>query len=327
VETLRTGVVGLGAMGRHHVRCAGLADGLQLVGAADVNPAKRELVPDDVLFTSDLDELLPACDAIVLAVPTRHHEELGLAVLAAGKHLLVEKPLAASVAACRRLAEAARERDLVLAVGHVERYNGAIRAVRERLTVPRFIEGHRLAAYDPRGTDVDVVLDLMIHDLDLVLHLMGGEPVRVEAVGVPVVGERVDIANARIEMPGGALVNLTASRASREPVRKLRVFQEEAYFSLDLKEQTGEMLRREEGGGPLGVRLDRLTTPPEHNPLVCELEAFGRAVRGEPAVVTTAAEGARAVELAERILAGIEERRGLWERGAQAGEAPWAAPS
>jgi predicted dehydrogenase len=317
MNAVRLGVVGLGRMGLHHVRCARVASGVSLVCAADVDSARREALPPDVPFTTDPHALLRDCDAIVLAVPTDRHLSAGIEALRAGKHLLVEKPLAASVAECEQLAEEARRAGVVLGVGHVERFNGAWTEVRARIERPRFAEGHRLAAFDPRGTEVDVILDLMIHDLDLVLEAFGAEPSRVEAVGVAVLTDRVDIANARLEFPDGALVGLTASRVSRDAVRKLRVFQSDAYFSVDLRAQEAEMLGRTANG----VARVRIQAPEGHNPLVKELEAFAAAIRGEASVLPTAADGTRAVRLAERIRASIDERRRRW--AADPAEARW----
>lgn len=317
MHALRLGVLGLGRMGLHHVRCAREAEGIALVGACDVDSSRRDALPADVPFATDSRAFLDGCDAVVLAVPTDQHAVAGLAALRAGKHLLVEKPLAANVAECEELAEEARRTGVVLGVGHVERFNGAWRDVRSRIVRPRFAEGHRLAAFDPRGTEVDVILDLMIHDLDLVLDAFGAEPERVEAVGVAVLTDRVDIANARLEFPDGALVGLTASRVSREPVRKLRVFQSDAYFSVDLRLQEAEML----GRADTGVARAKIHAPEGHNPLVKELEAFAAATRGEPSAIPTARDGTRAVRLAERIRASIDERRRRW--AADAAEARW----
>jgi predicted dehydrogenase len=211
----------------------------------------------------------------------------------------------------------------VVAVGHVERWNGAWTSVAGRIRDPRFVEGHRLAEFDPRGTEVDVVLDLMIHDLDLVLRMFGADPVRVEAVGVPVLTDRVDIANARLEFPSGALVNLTASRASREPVRKLRVFQPETYLSLDLGRQVAEIFTRDSTSA-VGVSREESREDEAHNPLVRELEEFAAAVRGEPAGVVGAREATQAIALAERIRESIDERWGEWGP-APPGDPPWTA--
>lgn len=327
MNPLRIGVLGLGKMGLHHVRCAGLARGVELTGTSDVDPTRAAKVPQGVPFSTDPGALLAACDAVVLAVPTDRHAALGRRVLEAGRHLLVEKPLASDVAACEELARAAESAGVVLGVGHVERWNGAMLALRDRLRRPRFVEGHRLAGFDPRGTEVDVVLDLMIHDLDLMLSLYGRDPVRVEAVGVPVVSDRVDIANARLEFPGGELVNLTASRVSREPVRKLRLFQEDEYVSVDLGAQRAEVWSRD-AASPLGIGRSEVTAPPGHNPLVRELEEFAAACRGEPSGIPRAEDGRRAVALAGRILASLRERTARWSDPAAPGGASWAsAPS
>ena len=321
------GVLGLGRMGRHHVRCAQEARGVTLGAVSDVNPAQNRDLPDGIPFSTDVDELLDRCEAVVLAVPTDRHEELACRILGAGRHLLVEKPFAATVEACRCIEAAARAAGRVVGIGHVERLNGAFTSVADRIRAPRFVEGHRLAGFDPRGTEVDVVLDLMIHDLDLVLAVFGTEPDRVEAVGVPVLTDRVDIANARLEFPGGELVNLTASRASREPVRKLRIFQHEAYLSLDLGRQVTEIFTRDPGS-PAGVTRDTAREADGHNPLVRELEEFAAAIRGEPSALVGPAEATRSVALAERILRSIDERWQAWSGSAQPGSPPWAgAPS
>ncbi len=292
----------------------------------DKDPARAADLPVNATFTTDLGRLLEQCDAAVIAVPTDRHEEIAAACLDRGVPILVEKPLAPDVAACRRIEERARSAGVTLGVGHVERHNGAVIATRDRVRRVRFIEGHRLAGFDPRGTEVDVVLDLMIHDLDLVLDFVGEDPIRVEAVGIAVASERIDLANARLEFPSGAIVNLTASRVSRAPVRKLRVFQPDAYFSLDLGAQSAEVLRRDPQAVPFGVAIDRLVAPEGHNPLVRELEEFVLAVRGSPAALVGAGEASRSVRVAEQIRASIEERRRAW--GASSATADlWDAPS
>ncbi|MGQ0723566.1 MAG: Gfo/Idh/MocA family protein [Candidatus Eiseniibacteriota bacterium] len=327
MNPLRLGVLGLGKMGRHHVRCAAAAKGVRLVAACDVDPARGEGLGQGVRFTTELPELLERCDAVVLAAPTDRHAELGVGILEAGRHLLVEKPLAANVAECGALERAAAAAGRVLRVGHVERWNGAVLALPARPGRPRFVEGHRLAAFDPRGTEVDVVLDLMIHDLDLVLRLFAAEPVRVEAVGVPVLTDRVDIANARLEFDGGELVNLTASRVSREPIRKLRYFDQDAYVSIDLGAQQAEIFSRD-GSAPGGVSRAVVSAPEGHNPLVCELESFARACRGEASPIPDAAEATRSVVLARRIVDAIDERAARWSAAGPMERTAWArAPS
>ncbi len=313
MSAVRVGVVGLGKMGRHHVRCLERVEGAVLAGVMDVSAARGAEAPGGVFFTTELQRLLERCDAVVVAAPSDRHEEIGLACLAAKRHLLVEKTHAPTAAACRRLAQAAREADLVLAFGHVERWNGAVLAVAERVRSPRFVETDRLAGFDPRGTEVDVVLDLMIHDLDLVLRFVGEMPSSVDAVGVPIASERIDLASVRLAFPSGAVANLTASRVSRTPARKLRIFQVDSYFSLDLGAGTAEILRRDASAVPFGVTQERVASPAEHNPLVEELRAFIAAVHGAPESIAGAGEGTRAVEVAESILASIEVRRGAWD--------------
>lgn len=320
MDPIAIGVLGLGKMGLHHVRCAQQARGLTLVGASDVDPSRANELPEGARFIADPAELMAAADAVVLAVPTDRHASVGRRILEAGCHLLVEKPLATTVAECDELAEVAAAGHRVLRVGHVERWNAAYRGVKERIRLPRFVEGHRLAAFNPRGTEVDVVLDLMIHDLDLVLDIYRAEPVRVEAVGVAVLTDRIDIANARLEFPGGELVNLTASRASREPVRKLRLFQDDTYLSLDFQTQCAEVFSRN-AGSPWGVSQLKQDPPAEHNPLVAELEGFAAAIRGEASPIATAEDGRRAVALAERIRESMRARTERWS--AAVGDAPW----
>ena len=301
----------------------------------DRDPDKLRDLPEGVHSTTDLDEFLSRCDAVILSAPSDQHEDLGRVCLARGKHLLVEKPLAPTLSACRTLEEQAARAGVVLGVGHVERMNAAVLAVEGLAQGVRFIEAHRIAAFDPRGTEVDVILDLMIHDLDLVLHWIGEEPTHVEAVGVAVASERIDIASARLEFRGGAVANLTTSRVSRTPARKLRLFQKDLYCSLDLGAQTAEIIRKSpetsrdehavESKLPFAVSIEKKEAPPEHNPLVRELEEFAAAVRGETSQIVSAAEGARAVGVAEKIVAQIETRSAMWAETKAA--ASWGARS
>lgn len=290
----------------------------------DRDPEKLRDLPEDVPATTDLDEFLARCDAVILAAPSDQHEDLGMACLARGKHLLIEKPLAPTSAACRRLQEEAARAGVVLGVGHVERMNAAVLAVEGLARGVRFFEAHRIAAFDPRGTEVDVILDLMIHDLDLILHWTGEEPARVDAVGVAVASDRIDIASARLEFRQGAVANLTASRVSRTPSRKLRLFQKDLYCSLDLGTQSAEIVRKDEARLPFAVAVEKKEAPPEHNPLVRELEEFAAAVRGEASQMVSAADGVRAVGVAETIVAQIETRSAAW---GETKAASWGARS
>lgn len=233
---MKVGVAGCGYLGRRHA--ARLADRTDLTGLVlhDAVPGRAEQVAAELGATAcpDYDRLLAECGAVVVAASTEAHAELGLRALAAGRHVLVEKPITRTIEEADALIDAARSADRVLMVGHVERFNAAIRLLSGRLMAPRFIEGHRLAAFQPRSLDIDVVLDLMIHDIDLALHFTRELPFKVEAAGTPVLTGKVDIANARLAFPGGCVANLTASRVSLTRTRKIRFFMPNSYVSLDL---------------------------------------------------------------------------------------------
>ncbi|MBE3098559.1 MAG: Gfo/Idh/MocA family oxidoreductase, partial [Planctomycetes bacterium] len=228
---LRVAVIGVGHLGRHHARILSALDGARLVAVADIDRGRAEAVaaPLGVRAIADARELAGQLDAVTVAVPTEAHVAAALPWLAEGVSVLVEKPLARTLADADRLIEAARESGATLAVGHTERFNPAVAAARAHLRAPRFIEAHRLGTFPERSLDIDVVFDLMIHDLDVVLSLVGGDVTSVEAVGVPVLTGRVDIANARLRFENGCIANITASRISRDRVRKIRFFQQDAY--------------------------------------------------------------------------------------------------
>ncbi len=288
LRPVRVGVVGAGALGFHHIRLLKKIEGADLVGFYDHNPTRSAQVATEletVAFSSP-EALLDRVEAVTVVVPTPAHVEVGLPVLERGLHALVEKPLADALPGAEQLVHTARERGVCLQVGHVERFNRAVRAAAPYLDEPRFLQTERLAPFQPRGTDVAVILDLMIHDLDLVLELVRSEVSEVRATGVPILTPHVDIANARVEFANGAVAIITASRVSRERTRKLRIFQQTGYFSLDLAEEIVEH-----------VRLDA----PEAEPLKLELESFLRAVRGDGDVVVTGAAGLQALTLAYRV--------------------------
>jgi predicted dehydrogenase len=247
-------------------------------------------------------------EAVTVAVPTQAHMEVGLQALGRGVPVLMEKPLADSLTAADALIGCARERGVQLQVGHIERYNRALRAAEAYLDGPRYIESHRLAPFQPRGTDVAVVLDLMIHDLDLVLHLTGGaEATEVRASGLPLLSSHLDLANARVEFANGAVALATASRVSRERVRRLRLFQPNGYFSLDLATGGGEFMRVRPGWQPgtgeaLSDVVERIVLEaPEADALALELQSFVHAVRGGGDVVVRGEEGRAALALALRV--------------------------
>ncbi|MGH7699355.1 MAG: Gfo/Idh/MocA family oxidoreductase [Gemmatimonadales bacterium] len=311
---VRIGVIGTGALGFHHTRLLRQVAGAELVGIYDKDPARAAQVSRDLEVTAfpSLDALLDRVEAATVVVPTPAHAEVGQAVLGRGIHALVEKPLANAVAGAEQLVHAAARAGVVLQVGHVERFNRAVRAALPYLEEPRFLQTERLAPFQPRGTDVAVILDLMIHDLDLVLELVGAEVGDVRAIGVPVLTPHVDIANARVEFVNGAVALITASRISRERTRKLRVFQPSGYFSLDLAQGEGHFYRLREGWRGLGAqRMEDIVehvrlTAPEAEPLRLELESFVRAVRGEGEVAVTGAAGAQALRLAFRVAEAVQ---------------------
>jgi predicted dehydrogenase len=310
VSRLRIGVVGVGALGRHHARHLAALDEAELVGVFDTDSARAAAVAGELGTTAfpDLETLLSRVSAVSVAVPTPAHAAVGLRALERGVPVLMEKPLAATVAEADALIAAARRGGLQLQVGHIERYNRALRAAEPFLDGPRYIESQRLAPFQPRGTDVAVVLDLMIHDLDLVLRLSGGaEVTEVRASGLALLSQHLDIANARVEFGNGAVALATASRVSRERVRRLRLFQPNGYLSLDLASGGGEFMRvrpdwRPGTGNALTDVVERIVLEaPEADALQLELRSFVNAVRGEREVVVSGEEGRSALALALRV--------------------------
>lgn len=312
------GVIGVGSLGFHHVRILREVPDAQLVGIYDIDPQRAALVADqlEVRAFASQDELLARVEAAIVAVPTTAHASVALAALDRGIHLLIEKPLASTLAEADQIVRRAEEGGAIVATGHVERYNGALVASERYLDEPRFIESHRLAPFGPRGTDVAVVLDLMIHDIDLVLSLVNQPVSSVEAVGVSVLTRNIDIANARLTFAEGAVANITASRVSRERLRKIRFFQHSGYISLNLASGTGEFLRLRDGSPAGGIEraaaaLEEIVERVElqgngREPLRRELEAFIAAVRGERSVIVSGHEGRRALAVALEIIQKIE---------------------
>ena len=310
MSRLPIGVVGVGALGRHHARHLAALPEAELVGVFDTDAARATAVAGELGTTAfpDLETLLSRVSAVSVAVPTPAHAAVGLRALECGVPVLMEKPLAATVAEADALIAAARRGGLQLQVGHIERYNRALRAAEPYLDGPRYIESQRLAPFQPRGTDVAVVLDLMIHDLDLVLRLSGGaEVTEVRASGLALLSNHLDIANARVEFGNGAVALATASRVSRERVRRLRLFQPNGYLSLDLASGGGEFMRvrpdwRPGTGNALTDVVERIVLEaPEADALQLELRSFVNAVRGEREVVVSGEEGRSALALALRV--------------------------
>jgi predicted dehydrogenase len=315
---IRIGVIGAGALGYHHVRLLRAVDGATLVGFHDARTDRAQQVATElgVRPFDTVESLVDACDALTIAVPTPAHHAVARTALEKGRHLLIEKPLAASLAEADDLLEIAKRTGALIQTGHVERFNRAVRAALPFVEAPRFIDSDRLAPFNPRGSDVAVVLDLMIHDIDLVLTLVGSHVADVAAVGVPVLTPFVDIANARIAFDSGVVANITSSRVSRERMRKVRIFQQSGYLSLDLAAGDGEFYRLRGdldlaalAKGPLALEafVERIPLEaPEGEPLRLEFESFVAAVRGEQRVVVSGDDGREALAVALRIVKEIE---------------------
>jgi predicted dehydrogenase len=305
---LRVAVIGVGHLGQHHARLLASMEGVDLVGVVDIKDGRAAQVGGALgvkAFTHSSDLALESIDAVTIAVPTVSHADVALPFVDRGVSVLVEKPLASSLPDADRLIDAASRRGIVLATGHTERFNPAVVAALPLVSNPRFVEVHRLGTFPERSLDIDVVFDLMIHDLDLLLTAVKSEVVSVEAVGVNVLTPRVDIANARLRFASGCIANVTASRISRDRVRKVRFFQRDSYLSIDYAAQEVEMYRlvAENGrpeiqGGSLEVRRDE--------PLRAELADFVEAVRDRRAPVVSGQAGRDALALAAKVAALME---------------------
>lgn len=312
MKPLRLALIGVGHMGRFHAeKLAALARedaGVELAVLVDRHLDRARAVGDvlGVRASSDARDAFAAADAVIVAVPTAAHAELVAAALEAGLDVLVEKPIATTLAEAEALVALASARGRVLQVGHLEWFNAAMRTVAARATRPRFFEGHRLGPFPARSLDIDVVLDLMIHDVDIVQRLVGAEPTRVEALGVPVLTERADIANARLVFANGCVANLTASRVSPKPLRKLRFFQHDAYFSIDFQEQSVVIGQRGAPNerGERSVALEKIQIDRE-DALANQLRAFVQGVRERRAVAGDGDQGLAALRTALRIVAAM----------------------
>jgi len=312
VKPVRIAVSGAGHMGKLHAAKVAALQGAGgdavLVGVADVDTARaREVAAaHGVRAVSDLRELAGELDAAIVAVPTVAHGAVVAVALELGLDVLVEKPIAASIAEAEALLARATAKGALLQVGHLEWFNAAMQTVARRVRRPRFFEGHRLGPFPARATDVDVVRDLMIHDIDIVQRLVGAEPERVDAIGVPVLTDKVDIANARLTFPGGAVANLTASRVSPTPLRKLRFFQADGYFSIDFLEQAVVIAQREAAtaGGERKIQVERVPID-RGDALAEQLQAFLRGVRARRVEAGDADQGLSALRTALRVNAAM----------------------
>lgn len=310
-RSIRVGVMGVGSLGQHHARLYAELDTAELVGVYDVDAARAREVADlcgCAVFDS-IEALATEAEAASVVVPTDQHHAVAQTLMEKGLHLLVEKPIAASTEEAESMVAMAGREGLILQVGHVERFNPVMQYLEQGLTQPRFIEAIRLSPYPPprpegapRGTEVSVVLDLMIHDLEIILHLVRSDVRDIHAVGVPVLSSTEDITNVRLTFENGCVANVTASRISRERMRKIRVFQEDTYLSLDYMEQSGQLCRKTATGitaEPVPIEKDE--------PLAAELSSFINCVatRGDP--VVTGRHASDALKLAVEICRHVRE--------------------
>jgi predicted dehydrogenase len=309
VSGVRVAVIGVGHLGRHHARILGSLPGATLVAVVDINePRAKEIAAQyGTRALTDYRQVLDEVDAVCVAVPTESHLEVARPFLERGIAALVEKPVARSVGEADALLAAARAGGAVLAAGHTERYNPAVQVALPLVTTPRFVEVHRLGVFPERSLDIDVVFDLMIHDLDVVSALVRSPVASIEAVGIPVLTPRVDIANARLRFESGCIANITASRISRDRVRKIRFFQPDAYISIDYaaKEVEAYRLARRDGQRP-AIEGGKLPVP-QDEPLALELADFVAAARDRRPPMVTGEDGRRAVILAGQITREIEK--------------------
>ncbi len=326
---LRVGVIGTGSLGYHHARLLRDIRTASFRGFFESNADRAGTVSRELGIRAfpTLEGLLAEVDVVSIAVPTSYHHEVAKAALEAGKHVLIEKPITTTIEEADELLAIAKRTGALVAIGHIERFNRAIRAALPHVKDPLFIDSDRLAPFNPRGSDVAVVLDLMIHDIDLLLTLTGAKVKDVSAVGIPVLTPSVDIANARITFETGAVATITASRVSKDRMRKLRIFQRNGYLSLDLAAGTGEMYRMRgdvdlatlvKTAQPLEAFVERVPIDaPEGEPLRLELESFVAACRGEIPVAVSGQDGRDALAVALRI---VEDIRRSLPAGAVAGQ-------
>ena len=317
---LKIGVFGVGHLGKFHLNNWKTIEGIELVGFYDPNDLTANAVTEQYGLTRYADplELMKQVDAVDIVAPTNYHYELCRQALRLQKHVFVEKPLAATIEEARELVKLVKEARVKLQVGHVERFNPAFQAALKYTTQPLFIEVHRLAQFNPRGTEVSVILDLMIHDLDIVLNLVKSPVKNISASGVAVMTDTPDITNVRLEFQNGCVANITSSRISMKKMRKIRLFQKDAYISIDFLERKTEVIKIKSDTDvgafsfdvetPKGTRTIAIASPsiPENNPMKMELEAFRDAILKNQPVVVSELDGFLAMEVAQKILEKID---------------------
>ncbi len=303
---LRAAVIGVGYLGRFHAQKFAALEDVELVGVVDTSAERAAEVAAEVGCPSytDYRELLGKVELVSIVVPTKYHFQVARDCFEAGCHVLLEKPVTRSVEEADQLIELARQKGCVFQVGHLERFNPAILALKGVIKNPQFIESHRLAPFKARGTDVNVVLDLMIHDIDIILSIVGHPIKTVNSVGVPVLSGEVDIANARLQFENGCVANVTASRVSREGMRKVRIFQPDAYISIDYQERKISIYRKSDGGmmipGLPNILLEEKSFS-QSDALMAEIRSFVDVVKGGTQPVVSGEDGRRALEVALQI--------------------------
>ena len=319
---LKIGVLGAGHLGKIHIKCIQASEALELVGFYDPDAHNANQVAEtyNIRAFDTIEALFDAVDAVDIVTPTIHHFDLARQAAIRGKHIFIEKPLTHTIEEAEELIRITRENGVKVQVGHVERFNPAFLSLGNMKMSPMFVEAHRLATFNPRGTDVSVILDLMIHDIDLILHLVGAEVKSIHASGVAVVSETPDIANARIEFENGCVANLTASRMSLKQMRKVRFFQRDAYISLDFLEKNAQIIRLyekdavdTEGGNFMELETARGTKlidiqmpdPLKVNAIQMELETFAESIRTNTPTRVSIEDGYKALKIAHRIIAEI----------------------
>lgn len=306
MTTLRAGVIGVGYLGNFHAQKYNLLPNTELIAIADADAdtARNRSAELGCDVYHDYHDLIDKIDIVSIAVPTDLHYQVARDCLVAGKHILLEKPITQTVAEAEELIAIAHDKGLVFQVGHLERFNPAVMALKDELSNPLFIESHRLAPFKVRGTDVNVIMDLMIHDIDIILSLVPGEVTHVSAVGVPVLSSGVDIANARLEFSSGCVANVTASRVSREPVRKIRIFEHDTYVSIDYNERGIAVYRKqddsvdEQGFPKISSNIQRFE---QADTLLSEIKAFVNSVENHLPATVSGEDGKRALEIVMKI--------------------------
>jgi predicted dehydrogenase len=309
MKTLRAGVIGVGYLGQYHAQKYAELDGVEIAGVADVDTARaREIAARlNTRAHADYKTLIAKLDLVSIAVPTEMHYAVARDCLNAGVHILVEKPVTETIEQADELIALAQKNECVFQVGHLERFNPALTALTGILDSPRFIESHRMAPFKPRGLDVNVVLDLMIHDIDVILNMVKSPLAEVRAMGAAILTEEVDIANARMEFANGCVANVTASRVSRDSLRKIRVFQSAEYFSIDFLEREIVIVRKGREAGQFDIEN---ATFAQEDALKNEIRAFVDAVRNGTPPLVSGEDGKRALEVALNISSQMASRKG-----------------